>query len=197
MVTTNDPHFAKRLQLFRNHGIDSDARTRLAQGQWYYEMVTLGFNYRLTDISCALGLSQLRRIDFNLARRREIAAQYHDAFKDLPGVRLPYVQAHNDPSWHLYPVRFDQAVLGVTRAEVFAALRAEGVGVNVHYVPVHIHPYYRTAFGYKPGQYPMAEQAYQQLVSLPIFHGMTDVDVNDVTVAVRKVVEHYVGSAGE
>lgn len=197
MVTTDDFQFAQRLRVFRNHGINSDARTRSAQGQWYYEMVALGFNYRLPDIGCALGLSQLRKLDTNLARRREIAEGYNYAFMDLPGVRGPGVASDSKPAWHLFPVRFDQNILGVSRAELFAALRAEGLGVNVHYLPVHMHPYYRTSFGHRLGEYPVAEAAYEQLLSLPIFHGMTDTDVMDVIVAVQKVLEYYLCAARE
>lgn len=197
MVTTNDSQLAQRLRIFHNHGINSDARNRMAQGQWYYEMVALGFNYRLTDIGCALGLSQLRKLDSNLARRREIAARYNEAFRDLPGVRIPEVSPCTNPAWHLYAIRFEQEALGASRAEVFAALRAEGLGVNVHYVPVHLHPYYETKFGDRRGEYPVAEKAYEQLISIPLFHGMTDADVHDVVTAVHKVVDYFVGSLTE
>lgn len=193
MVTTNDSGVARRLRLFRNHGIDSDARQRQGEGQWYYEMVLLGFNYRLTDIACALGLSQLRKLDANLARRREIAARYSAAFATLPGVIPPTVQSENEPAWHLYPIRLDLEWLSVGRAEVFRALRAEGIAINVHYVPVHLHPYYREHFGYRGGEYPVAEQAYERLISLPMFHGMSDQDVEDVIHTVEKVVTYYAG----
>ena len=194
MVTTNNEDFARRLRLFRNHGINSDARRRMAEGQWYYEMISLGYNYRLSDIGCALGLSQLRKLESNLARRRQIAARYNEAFGDLSGVLIPRTQPHARPAWHLYPVRFDQNVLGVGKSELFVALRAEGLGVNVHYIPVHLHPYYQQRFGDQRGQYPLSEQAYEQLVSLPMFHGMTDCDVEDVIAAVRKLVEFFLGT---
>jgi UDP-4-amino-4,6-dideoxy-N-acetyl-beta-L-altrosamine transaminase len=191
MVTTDDAELARRLRMFRNHGIDSDARQRQAQGQWYYEMLTLGYNYRLTDIGCALGLSQLRRLDANLARRREIAARYNASFHDIRAVILPAVRPNVNPAWHLYPIRLDLPKLRVGRAEIFRALRAENIGVNVHYIPVHLHPYYRERFGYQGGECPGAERAYEQLVSLPMFHGMTDQDIEDVIRAVRKVLEYY------
>jgi len=191
MVTTNDAKLARRLRMFRNHGIDSDAHQRQAQGQWRYEMVALGYNYRLTDIGCALGLSQLRKLEKNLARRREIAARYAAAFQNLPGLILPAVRPDVQPVWHLYPVRLDLTKLRVGRAEIFHALRAEGLGVNVHYIPVHLHPYYRERLGYKDGEFPIAEDAYERLISLPMFHGMTTQDVGDVVNAVRKVVASY------
>jgi len=193
MVTTNDSQLARRLRMFRNHGIDLDARERHHQisGQWYYEMVALGYNYRLTDIGCALGLSQLQRLESNLARRREIAAQYSDAFKNVSSVVLLEVRQGVNPAWHLYPIRLDLARLTVDRAEIFRALRAEGIGVNVHYIPVHLHPFYRKQFGFRGGEYPVAEETYERLISLPVFHGMTDQDVEEVIEAVNKVISYY------
>ena len=187
MVTTDNADYAEALRRFRNHGISSDARQRQSAGQWHYEMVALGFNYRLPDIACALGLSQLRRLDGNLARRRAIAARYTAAFREMPGIIPPGVRPEVSPAWHLYPIRLDLAKLSADRGEVFRALRAENIGVNVHYIPVHLHPYYRDRFGYKGGEFPVAENAYERLISLPMFHGMTDQDANDVIAAVSKV----------
>jgi perosamine synthetase len=191
MVTTNNDEFAETLRRFRNHGISSDARQRQSAGQWHYEMVLLGFNYRLPDIVCALGVSQLKKLDANLARRREIAARYLEAFRELPGVIPPAVRAEANPAWHLYPIRLDLAKLTADRAQVFRALRAENIGVNVHYIPVHLHPYYRQQFGYKGGEFPVAEDAYERLISLPMFHGMSDQDIGDVIEVVRKVVAYF------
>jgi perosamine synthetase len=191
MVATNNPQFAETLRRFRNHGISSDARQRQSAGQWHYEMVLLGFNYRLPDIVCALGIQQLKRLDANLARRREIAARYTVAFREIPAVIPPAVRPEVNPAWHLYPIRLDLSKLTVGRAEVFRALRAENIGVNVHYIPVHLHPYYRERFGYKGGEFPVAEDAYGRLISLPMFHGMSDGDAEDVIRAVRKVVTSF------
>ena len=154
-------------------------------------MVQLGFNYRLPDIVCALGIQQLKKLDANLSRRKEIARRYTDAFREITGVIAPAVRAETDPAWHLYPVRLDLQKLSTDRAQIFRALRAENIGVNVHYIPVHRHPYYRDRFGYKGGEFPVAEDAYERLISLPMFHGMSDQDVNDVIEAVRKVVGSY------
>jgi perosamine synthetase len=191
MVATNDAQFAETLRRFRNHGISSDARQRQSAGQWHYEMVLLGFNYRLPDIVCALGIQQLKKLDANLARRREIAARYAAAFREIPGVAPPTVRAEANPAWHLYPIRLELERLRVGRAEVFRALRAENIGVNVHYIPVHLHPYYRERFGYKGGEFPVAEDAYERLISLPMFHGMSDQDVDDVVQAVSKIAAHF------
>jgi perosamine synthetase len=192
MVTTNDARLAETLRRFRNHGISSEARQRQEAGQWFYEMVLLGFNYRLTEIACALGLSQLERLDANVARRREIAAQYGEAFRDLPAIVIPAVREDVNPAWHLYPIRLKLEMLAVGRGEIFQALRAENIGVNVHYIPVHQHPYYRERSKSKES-YPVTEHAYERLISLPMFHSMTVQDVEDVIHALLKVVTHYEG----
>jgi len=191
MVTTGNPKFAETLRRFRNHGISSDARQRQSAGQWHYEMVLLGFNYRLTDIVCALGIQQLKKLDANLLRRRQIAERYAAAFCEIPEVVSPAVRDEVNPAWHLYPIRLDRGKLKTDRGQVFQALRAENIGVNVHYIPAHRHPYYSERFGYRGGEYPVAEDAYDRLISLPMFHGMTDEDVDDVIRAVNKVVSHF------
>lgn len=191
MVTADNAEFAETLRRFRNHGISSNARDRQREGQWHYEMVLLGFNYRLTDVACALGLRQLGKLEGNLVRRREIAARYAAELGGVPGIVVPAVRDEAVSAWHLYPVRLDLAKLSAGRAEIFRALRAENIGVNVHYIPVHLHPYYREKFGYRGGEFPVAEAAYESLVSLPMFHGMTDEDVEDVVRAVEKVIGHY------
>jgi perosamine synthetase len=191
MVVTNDSKLAETLRRFRNHGISSEARQRQSAGQWHYEMVLLGFNYRLPDIVCALGIEQLKKLNANLARRREIAAVYASAFREMPGVIPPAVRAGVNPAWHLYPIRLDLEKLTADRAQIFRALRAENIGVNVHYIPVHLHPYYRERFGYKGGEFPVAEDAYARLISLPMFHSMSDQDVDDVLRAMTKVLSCF------
>lgn len=191
MVTTDRVDFAETLRRFRNHGISSEARQRQTDNKWHYEMVLLGFNYRLTDIACALGLSQLHKLDANLARRREIAARYAATFRNLAEVELPGIRPEANPAWHLYFIRLSLEKLTAGRAQVFRALRAENIGVNIHYVPVHLHPYYRNRFGYKGGDFPIVEDAYERLISVPMFHSMSDQDVEDVIQAVGKVVAHF------
>jgi UDP-4-amino-4,6-dideoxy-N-acetyl-beta-L-altrosamine transaminase len=191
MVTTDNARFADTLGKFRNHGISSGARERQREGQWHYEMVLLGYNYRLTDIACTLGLQQLARLDDNLSRRREIAARYTSELRSIPGVIVPQVRDDVSSAWHLYPIRLDSSKLSASRDEVFRALRAENIGVSVHYIPVHLHPYYKDRFGYSGGEFPIAEAAYESLISLPMFHGLSDEDVADVVEAVRKVAGHY------
>jgi perosamine synthetase len=191
MVTTDNPVFAETLRRFRNHGITSGARERQRDGQAHYEMVLLGFNYRLTDIASALGLQQLTKLEQNLARRRQIASRYDAAFRNLPELFRPQVCDAVKPAWHLYPVRLELEKLSVDRDQVVRALRAENIGVNVHYIPVHLHAYYRDRFGYSGGEYPVAESAYCRLISLPMFHGMNDEDVEDVIRAVEKVLAGF------
>ena len=191
MVTTDNVAFAETLQKFRNHGISSHARDRQREGQWHYEMVLLGFNYRLTDIACALGLRQLGKLEGNLVRRREIAARYAAELGAVRGIAIPAVREEVLPAWHLYAVRLELGKLSAGRGEIFRALRAENIGVNVHYIPAHLHPYYKERFGYRGGEFPVAEAAYESLISLPMFHGMTDGDVEDVVRAVEKVLGHY------
>jgi perosamine synthetase len=191
MVTTDNPVFAETLRRFRNHGINIDARQRQRAGHWHYEMVLLGFNYRLTDIGCTLGLQQMKKLEENLARRRQIAARYSAEFRFMAGVVPPQTRKDVNPAWHLYPIRLDLTKLCVDRGKVFQALRAENIGVNVHYIPVHHHPYYRDRFGYQGGEYPVAEAAYECLFSLPMFPSMTDGDVDDVVRALGKVLAHF------
>ena len=190
LITTGDGSLAERMRWFRNHGITTDHRQRAEKGGWYYEMVALGYNYRLPDINCALGLSQLRKMDDRLARRRAIAAQYNQAFSNLPALRPLAIRPDREPAWHIYPILLDLARLRVDRGQVFAALRAENIGVNVHYIPVYWHPYYAQR-GYARGLCPAAETAYERLITLPLFPAMTDADVADVIEAVHKVIEAY------
>jgi perosamine synthetase len=190
MVTTDDPHLAKRLRSFRSHGIERPS-SYSTEDPWFYEMAALGYNYRISDFACALGLSQLRGIEFRLRRRREIAACYKTALADLKALRLPREGDQLESAWHLYVIRLRRELLSEGRSEVFRALRAENLGVQVHYIPVHYHPYYRENLGTSEGLCPVAETAYEQLISLPIWPGMTDRDVEDVVEAVGKVIGAY------
>jgi len=190
VVVTPDESLAVRMRRFRNHGITSDASDRFSRGEWHYEMVDLGFNYRLTDVQCALGLAQLDRLDAFLARRRAIAARYRAALAEVPGVALQRVPDEADHAWHIFPILLELDRLAADRRAIFAALRAEGIGVNVHYIPVYWHPYYQR-LGYAKGLCPVAETLYERLITLPLFPAMTDADVEDVITAVRKVVDHF------
>jgi perosamine synthetase len=189
MITTDDAELARRLRLFRNHGITSDHRQREQAGSWFYEMVELGYNYRLSDVQCALGMSQLRKLPDWIRRRQAIGRRYDEAFAALPGVRPLAVRSDVTHAYHLYVVRLDPGILRTDRAAIYKALRQEGIGVNVHYIPVHLHPYYRRRFGTRPGLCPVAELSYANILSLPIFPRMSDADVETVIQALQRVTD--------
>ncbi|MDD3896384.1 MAG: UDP-4-amino-4,6-dideoxy-N-acetyl-beta-L-altrosamine transaminase [Candidatus Peribacteraceae bacterium] len=186
MITTDNEDYAKKMRQFRNHGLTSDHRERQERGSWFYEMTDLGYNYRLTDFQCALGMSQLKNVPKWTKRRQEIAGMYDEAFAGMSAVTPLKVRDNVSHAYHLYVVR-----LGIDRTKAFEALRAENIGVNVHYIPVHLHPFYQRTFCTKKGMFPVAEKAYEEIISLPLFTGMTDDDAQDIVEAVRKVCTHY------
>jgi len=179
------------MRVFRNHGITTDQRQRAAAGSWFYEMADLGYNYRLTDFQCALGVTQLRKLPGWLARRRAIAQRYDEAFAGLDSVKPLGVRPAVSHSYHLYVIELQTERLKADRTKIFAALRAEGIGVAVHYIPVHLHRYYREHLGFRAGECPVAEAAYPRLLSLPLFPGMRERDVQEVIEAVGKVITYY------
>jgi len=193
MITTNNKEYYERLILFRTHGITKDKDKLLNyDGPWHYEMQELGYNYRLTDFQCALGLSQLKKIDRIIQRRREIVKKYNYEFKNIPEIKIPQINlADSNPTWHIYMIQLNLEKLKVGRRKFFEALKAENIGVNVHYIPVHLQPYYQKRFGYHLGDFPKAENYYSRAITLPLFPKMSDKDVNDVIVAVKKVINHY------
>ncbi|MDR3400886.1 MAG: UDP-4-amino-4,6-dideoxy-N-acetyl-beta-L-altrosamine transaminase [Chthoniobacter sp.] len=185
VIVTNDADLAGKMRVFRNHGITTDFRQREKVGAFFYEMTETGYNYRLSDIHCALGLSQLRKLPGWVRRRQEIAAQYDRAFAGHAAVRPLGKRAGVSHAYHLYAIRLARHL---DRGEVFRALRAEGIGTNVHYLPVYLHPFYREHFGLQPGLCPRAEEAYAQLLTLPLFPSMSDADVGSVVSALERVV---------
>ena len=193
MITTNNKEYYERLKLFRTHGITKDKDKLLNyDGPWYYEMQELGYNYRLTDFQCALGLSQLKKIDRIIQRRREIVQKYNSEFKSVPEIKIPEINpADSNPAWHIYMIQLNLDKLKEGRREIFEALRAENIGVNVHYIPVHLQPYYQKRFGYHLGDFPRAEDYYSRAITLPVFPKMPDRDVDDVITAVKKVINYY------
>lgn len=191
MITTDNAEYAKRMRRFRNHGLTSEHRERHEARSWFYEMTELGYNYRLTDIQSALGISQLKKVVGWNERRRAIARKYDAAFAGLTGIHTLRVRKEAVHAYHLYVVQIVPEMLRVGRKEIFEALSAENIGVNVHYVPAHLHPFYRKRLGTKPGMCPMAEAAYERMLSLPIFATMSDSDTEDVIEAVSKVCAFY------
>ncbi len=188
MAMTNDRELAELMRLDRTHGITRDPAQLQHDdvGPWYYEQQRLGFNYRMTDISAALGLSQLTRIEEFIARRREIATAYDTAFADLP-VKTPWQLPDAASAWHLYVIRIDQRRTARSHREVFDALREAGVGVNLHYIPVYRQPYYRE-LGFGQGHCPNAEAYYAEAISLPIFPSMTSEEQHFVVAAVEEAL---------
>jgi len=185
MVTTDDPVLARRMRIFRNHGITTDSHEREQKAAWFYEMQDLGFNYRLTDIQSALVLSQLTKLQHFVERRRRIAELYRESFRGFDWIEPLEIRDSVAHAYHLFVIRVDSKKSRLTRDKVFSLMRAQGIGVNVHYIPVHLHPFYQSRFGTKPGQCPVAEVAYNEILSLPMFPGMNDEDVRHVVAALR------------
>jgi len=198
MITTDNADYADRMRVFRNHGITrdpkcfssltSDLRPSTSDSSWFYEIVDLGYNYRITDFQCALGISQLQKLAKFLERRREIAARYDEAFASFSGVTPLVVRKDSLHAYHIYVVKVDGDTLGIDRATLFTKLRENGIGVNVHYIPVHLHPFYREKFYTDQGLCPTAESAYKQIISIPMFSGMTDEDVENIINVMQKII---------
>jgi len=194
MLTTDDGTLADRVRILRLHGISRDAWKRYtAAGDWYYEVEEAGFKYNMTDIAAAMGLVQLRRAA-QLHRRRRTRAQYlAKGLRDLATVTLPVERKGVGHAWHLFPILLDPKRLRIDRGKFIEALRAENVGTSVHFIPLHLQPFYRRRFRYGRGDFPVAESVYERTVSLPFFATMTDAEADDVIDAVSKVVRYYEG----
>lgn len=191
MVATNDESVASSIRCFRNHGITSTPLERESQGAWHYEMQELGYNYRMSDIHCALGISQLRKLDDWMDRRRQIAARYDAAFAKLPAIKPLIKKGDRQHAYHLYVIRLDLGKLTVDRDTFIGALRSMGVGASVHYPPVYLHPYYRDRFGYQNGHCPKAEQGFNEIISLPMFPGLTEQQITTVIDSVQKAAGKF------
>lgn len=183
MIVTDNEKFYQSLCLFRSHGITRDASLmKKNDGPWFYQQLYLGYNYRITDIQCALGVSQMKKLDAFIGRRREIAERYDKAFADCNNIIVPYRLPKTESGWHLYIIQ----VKNCDRREVFEKLQADGIGVNVHYIPVYFHPYYQE-HGYQNVHCPKAEEIYSHIISLPLYPGLTEKDQEYV---IQKVKEH-------
>ncbi|SFL89693.1 UDP-4-amino-4,6-dideoxy-N-acetyl-beta-L-altrosamine transaminase [Paenibacillus sp. 1_12] len=191
MITTNNEEFYHKLLMFRSHGMTKDPDLlHHNDGPWYYEMQLLGYNYRITDIQASLGTSQLTKLEGFLDRRRQIAAAYSKAFNGLEGVTVPYQQADHVSSWHLYILRFDLTRFQANRKQIFEALRAENIGVHVHYIPVYKQLYYQQN-GYAGTVCLESEKLYEEMITIPLFPTMTEQDVLDVIESVKKIYQYY------
>ena len=189
MICTEDDDLAEKTRILRLHGISQDAWKRYSdKGSWYYEVLLPGYKYNMTDIQASLGLPQLARQDEVLRVRERYARVYTEAFADLPEIRTPFIKDHVRHAWHLYIVQLDLERLTIDRGQFIEALRGENVGTSVHFIPLHLHPFYQQEYGFKEGDYPVAEAAYEGIVSLPLYPRMTEEDVDDVVRAVKKVI---------
>ena len=187
-VLTNDHELATKMDLYRSHGItrDQDEMTEISHGAWYYQQITLGYNYRMTELQAALGISQMMRLADFVATRHKIAERYNFLLKDLP-VQIPFQLEDTYSGLHLYVIRLNLDEIWISHKQVFAELRANGIGVNLHYIPVHMHPYYKT-MGFKIGDFPESEKYYSEAISLPMFPNLTEDDQNRVVDVLASIV---------
>ena len=188
MVLTNRQELCDALQLYRSHGItrDPSRMTRGADEPWYYEQIALGCNYRMTDLQAALGASQMTKLDAFVARRRQLVRRYHEKLNGLP-IRTPYCLPEANPSWHLYIVRLDLDRVKKSKQEIFAGMKEHGVMLNLHYIPVHLQPYYRE-LGFGDGDFPVSEQYYREALTLPLYYDLTDAQQDEIIAALRDVL---------
>ncbi|MBI4616146.1 MAG: UDP-4-amino-4,6-dideoxy-N-acetyl-beta-L-altrosamine transaminase [Planctomycetes bacterium] len=186
LIAVSDPERARHLAVLRSHGVERERFVEEGEdhGPWYYEMQHLGHNFRITDIQCAVGIVQMKRLGEFLARRRRLADLYGERLGGLGGVRVPADSEWGRSAWHLYVVRVPRE----SRRSIFCALRERGIGAQVHYLPVHLHPYYRRRFGTGRGDFPVAERIYDESISLPLFPAMADSDVDSVVLALREAM---------
>ena len=192
MATTDNQAWAERMRRMTLHGITKDAWMRYSSaGSWYYEIAAPGYKYNLTDIAAAIGIEQLAKSVRFLNARRKIAAAYQAGFADLPELRLPLAAPGIEHSWHLYVIQLDLERLRISRNGFIEALKKAGVGTSVHFIPLHLHPYYRSRFGFTPADFPVGSDAFERVVSLPIYPRMADADIRQVIESVRTVVAEY------
>lgn len=190
MVTTNDNALAARMRLMRLHGIAGDAWKRYGKnGSWYYEVTEAGFKYNPTDMQAALGLVQLGKCDASYLARRSVANRYTQAFESVSAVESPAVKADRESSWHLYILRLHLEQLHIDRNAVIDELKQRGIGTSVHFIPLHLHPYYQKAFGYRSGDFPVAEAQFERCISLPIYPNMGEQSVNYVIESVTDTLQ--------
>jgi dTDP-4-amino-4,6-dideoxygalactose transaminase len=192
MAVTENPEWAERMRIMGLHGISKDAWKRYtAEGSWYYEILYPGFKYNLTDIAAAIGIEQLKKCTHFREVRQRYATLYNEGFQDVPAVITPYVAPEVQHAWHLYVIQLDLERLRIGRNEFVALLNQEGIGTSVHFIPLHLHPYYRDAFGYGSADFPHASFVFERIVSLPIYPKMTDADVQRVIDTVRRLVRQH------
>jgi UDP-4-amino-4,6-dideoxy-N-acetyl-beta-L-altrosamine transaminase len=189
LATTNDEKLSERMQLFRSHGVtrDPSLMTKLSEGGWYYQQVNLGFNYRMTELQAALGVSQMQRLDEFVTQRHTLQERYDSLLSSLPIIK-PHQNQDNYSALHLYPIQIDLDSVDKGREKIFDELRQNGIGVNVHYIPIHTQPYY-LQFGFKVGDFPNSESYYDKEISIPLFHAMTEQQQDKVLNVLMRVLQ--------
>ena len=189
LATTNDEKLAERMQLFRSHGVTRDAKliTNVSEGDWYYQQVDLGFNYRMTELQAALGVSQMQRLDEFATKRHILQERYDSLLSGLPIIK-PYQDKDSYSALHLYPIQIDLEKIDKNRKQIFDELRQNGIGVNVHYIPIHTQPYY-SQLGFRVGDFPNSESYYNRAMSIPLFHAMTTDQQDEVVRTLRRVLQ--------
>ena len=192
MAVTHNPDYAERMRLMSLHGMSRDAWKRYTQdGSWSYDILAPGYKYNMTDIAAAVGINQLAKCQSFYERRMRIAAMYHEAFSAIPEISPPFAGTHGQHAWHLFVILLNLEMLKIGRDEFIRELLASNIGVSVHFIPLHLHPYYALRYGYKPEDFPNAYQAFKRMISLPIYPRMTDADVHDVIEAVTRTVGRF------
>jgi len=189
MIVTSDPELAERIRMLSLHGMNRDAWKRYSSaGSWFYEIQEAGFKYNMTDIQAGMGIHQLKKLDRFIETRARYAGMYSEAFSEVPEIETPLMHGNRKHAWHLYVIKLAVERLKIDRAEFIEELRAQNIGTSVHFIPVHLHPYYREKFGYRHGDLKHAEYLYDRIVSLPLYPAMTEDDVYDVIRAVRNIL---------
>ena len=192
MITTNDEELAEKARILSLHGISKDAWKRYSsEGSWYYEILYSGYKYNMSDLTASIGIHQLNKLDQMQERRIEIADFYKNSFKDIPQIIIPKIKNYTKHAWHLYSILINTDLMKIGRNEFIEALKAENIGSSVHFIPLHLHPYYKEKYGFKCGDFPNAEYIYNREISLPLYPKMTDQDVIDVTSAIKKIIYYY------
>lgn len=192
MITTDNKELADKARILSLHGISKDAWKRYSsEGSWYYEILYSGYKYNMSDVQASIGIHQLKKLDQMQRRREKIAKFYNNSFKNIPQIITPLVKDYTKPAWHLYSVQIDTDSLKINRNEFIEALKAENIGTSVHFIPLHLHPYYKERYGFKRGDFPVAESIYDHEISLPLYPKMTDEDAKDVVSAVKKIINYY------
>ena len=192
MITTNREDLADKMRILSLHGISKDAWKRYSsEGSWYYEIEYSGYKYNMSDLQASIGIHQMKKLDQMQKRREEIADMYNKSFDQIPQITTPTVKSYATHAWHLYPIQVNSDMLSINRNEFIEALKAENIGTSVHFIPLHLHPYYKEKYGFKGDDFPNAESLYKNEISLPIYPKMEYKDVEDVISAVKKIIDYY------